>query len=534
MSGFRESPVQSAMLLAALLVVVVIPAVASAAGLTETGEDLRKDRDSTVEFDGYFRARGEGLYNLDLDRGPTPSGQYLYPLPLSKPSSPWLTHGDMRLRTDLSVYPKNSQIGVHLRLDVLDNLAFGSTPRGTPLSTTSQKPPSWRDAFQIERAYGQVLTPFGLLAVGRMGAHWGLGLLANSGDCRDCDSGDSADRIAFMTPIGGLIWGLAFDVAYRGPTIDRLPNDRSLDLDPSDNVRTVTFAVTKFRRDWVRQRRRASGRATFDYGAYVSHRWQKNDIPTSYVPTADDVELGPSQVVERDFKAIAVDGWIRWLHPLFRVEIEAAYLGARIEHPSLIPGLKLNSPITSRQFGGALETNFGRVDSPVHIGADAGYASGDDAPGFGARDQYRGERPKGGDLDGAQASPPDDLRVDNFRFHPDYRIDRILFDEIIGTVTDAAYFRPHLHWKVARFGPGAVDFTLAAPVSWAVQKNSAPGGESPLGVEVDPSLIYRNTRGFLVAFDYGVLFPFEGLAARSKDLPAKPAQIFKLTALYQF
>ncbi|MFB6373915.1 MAG: hypothetical protein ABEN55_12575, partial [Bradymonadaceae bacterium] len=416
---------------------------AAADGLTDTGEELREDRGGTsVELDGYLRGRGTAYYNLDLDRGPTPSGQYLYPLPLANPSSPWLTHGDMRLRTDLSVYPANSQLGVHLRVDVLDNLGTGSTPEGTPLTTTSQDSPGLDQAFRIKRAYGQALTPFGLLAIGRMGADWGLGLLANGGNCRDCNSGDAADRIAFMTPIAGHIWGLAYDLAYRGPTSGRFDQQRSLDLDPSDNVRTVTFAVTKFRRGWVRRRRRRAGRSTLDYGAYVSHRWQKNDIPTHYVSTADDIELDPGHVMERGFKAIAIDGWIRWLHPLFRVELEAAYLGARIEQPSLVPGVRLNDPITSRQFGGALETNFGRIDSPITGGLDAGYASGDPAPGFGAAPQYQGTSSEPGDLEGAQADPPSDLRVDNFRFHPDYRVDRILFHEIIGTVTDAFYLRP--------------------------------------------------------------------------------------------
>lgn len=508
---------------------------AAADGLTETGETLREDRGTTaVELDGYMRGRGTTYYNLDLDRGPTPSGQYLYPLPLANPSSPWLTHADMRLRTDLSVYPANSQVGVHLRVDVLDNLAMGSTPESSPLTTTSQDAPGLDQAFRVKRAYGQALTPFGLLAIGRMGADWGLGMLANGGNCRDCNSGDAADRIAFMTPIAGHIWGLAYDLAYRGPTAQRFDQKRRLDLDPSDDVRTLTFAVTKFRRGWVRERRRRAGRSTLDYGAYVSHRWQKNDIPTHYVSTSDDVDLDPSHVMERGFRAIAIDGWIRWLHPLFRAELEVAYLGARIEEPSLVPGLRLGEPITSRQFGGALETTFGRIDSSVKAGLDAGYASGDPAPGFGAAPQYRGDSAEPGDLEGAQASPPSDLRVDNFRFHPDYRIDRILFHEIIGTVTDAMYLRPHAQWEFADAGPGSFYAKVAAPVSWAVEPRSAPGGQRPLGWEVDPSLIYENTRGFFVALDYGVLFPFSGLDNRAEEITAKPAQLLKLTAMYEF
>ena len=48
-----------------------------------------------------------------------------------------------------------------------------------------------------------------------------------------------------------------------------------------------------------------------------------------------------------------------------------------------------------------------------------------------------------GQFDGPQANLPRDRTVDNFRFHPDYHIDQILFREIIGTITDAIYIRPH-------------------------------------------------------------------------------------------
>ena len=508
---------------------------AQAAGLTETGEDLRKDRESTTEIDGYLRSRGEALYNLDLDRGPTPSGQYFYPLPLGNPSSQWLTHGDLRLRTDLSFYPRGSKVGVHARIDVLDNLSVGSTPRGTPLTTTSQQAPT-DYAFRIKRAYGQALTPVGILAVGRMGAHWGLGILANGGDCRDCNSGDAADRVAWMAPMLDHIFAFAFDVAYRGPTTGRSleESNRWLDLDPSDNVRTATFAVTRMQSEWVRERRRRAGRTTVNYGAYVSHRWQNRDVPVDYYPTDEEVDLDPGQVMERGYRAIAVDGWVRVEHPKFRIEAEAAYLGARIEEPSLVPGLRLDEPITSRQFGAALESNFGPLDARFKAGFDAGFASGDEAPGFGANLSYSGEPPREGDLRGPQANVPNDIQVNNFRFHPDYRIDRILFHEIIGTVTDAAYARPHLSWVVGQAGPGTLTAQLAAPVSWAIQPNSAPGGQSPLGVELDPSLVYHNERGLLLAFDYAVLFPFEGLDNRVDDVPAKPAQLFKLSAIYQF
>ncbi|MFB6263663.1 MAG: TIGR04551 family protein, partial [Bradymonadaceae bacterium] len=480
-----------------------------------SGADLREDRQTEVELDGYFRGRGELLNNLDLDRGPTPSGRHLYPLPTARPDRPWLTHGDMRLRTDVSMYPKNTQIGVHLRLDVVDNLPFGSTPRGTPLTTTAQRPVDSPHALRVKRAYARALTPVGVFAVGRMGADWGLGLLANSGSCPECDYGDAADRIAWMAPIADHIWGLAFDVAYRGPTVSRRSPYRDLDLDPSDNVRTVTAAVAKYRRKWVRERRRRAGRSTIDYGLYVSHRWQRNDTPTHYRYQTDEPP-NSRQVMRRGFRATAVDGWFRWVHPVLRVELELAYIHGRIDEPSLTPGIRFDGALTSDQYGGALETEFGAPESRLTGGLDAGYASGDRAPGFGANPDDRPSPPSPGDLDGPQFAPPSDFAVNNFQFHPDYRIDRILFREIIGTVTDAAYLRPHGRWTFLKSGPSRLSAELAAPVSWAVQPASTPGGASPLGLELDPSLVYRNLRGFEVSLDYGVLFPVWMLEATDR------------------
>lgn len=73
----------------------------------------------------------------------------------------------------------------------------------TPAVTSTQLALS--DAIRVKRLYGEAVIPFGLVAAGRMGSHWGLGMLTNGGDCADCDSGDSADRIALITPLVGQI-----------------------------------------------------------------------------------------------------------------------------------------------------------------------------------------------------------------------------------------------------------------------------------------------------------------------------------------
>jgi len=142
--------------------------------------------------------------------------------------------------------------------------------------------------------------------------------------------------------------------------------------------------------------------------------------------------------------------------------------------------------------------------------------------------------PRPGDLDGPQANPPSDNRVDNFRFHPDFRIDRILFREIIGTVTDAVYLRPHGRVTISKASSGELFFDLTGVASWAVQASSAPGQKNALGIELDPTVAYEATQGFKIALEQGTLFPLAGLDNPRLGMTAKTAQLWRLRLAYVF
>jgi uncharacterized protein (TIGR04551 family) len=255
---------------APLLAVMLGASPALATGFTDYGQDFVPNQDTVVKLNGYYRLRADMLHNLDLDRGTTPSGLPVYPVPLADPAEQNLYRQDMRLRTDLAIYAPGGGFAVKTRIDMLDNLALGSTPVGYPAGSSTQESP--KTALRFKRAYAETLTPLGLLAAGRMGNHWGTGMLANGGDCAECDTGDAADRIAFVTPIAGHLWAAAYDFTATGPQTRRWSEGRSIDLEPSDNVHSVTFAGLKWREELTRQRRNKAGKATFDYGAYYSHR----------------------------------------------------------------------------------------------------------------------------------------------------------------------------------------------------------------------------------------------------------------------
>jgi uncharacterized protein (TIGR04551 family) len=519
---------------AAFAAATLVAPHAAATGFHEVGQDYLPREHTEVDLTGYLRTRGEALYNLDLDRGLTPSGQPLFPVSQANPRAQTLTHWDMRLRTDVALYAPGSMVGVKARFDVLDNVALGSLPEGVPSTTLSQRSPA--DVLRVSRAWGELVLPFGLLAAGRMGTHWGLGMVANGGDCLDCDSADAADRVAFLAPLAGHIWALAYDFSATGPLAQRPNQNRTLGLESTTNVRTVTFAWMRWRNDAARARRRRAGKTTVEYGSYLTHRWQTDDIPATYLPVenrGDPLANGGAGIMGRGFRATAADGWARLSFPWARVEAEVAYLTATFDQASLLPGVLLRDPAKSRQLGGVLETDFGPEDSRFSAGLDAGYASGDPAPGFGVIQRPNAPPTQPGDLDGPQAAPRRDNRVDNFRFHSDYRIDRILFREILGAVTDAVYARPHAHLRIVRARSAELGAHAAVIASTAVEKTSTPSGKAPLGVEVDPSLVFQ-TPAFLAALDYAVLFPMAGFDNVQTGMTARPAQLVRLRLNYLF
>lgn len=515
---------------AVLLSLLLAASPAGATTFADYGRDLGAAPEQTLKLDGSFRTRGTAYYNLDLDRGATPSGELFFPVSSGDPKAQTLTAADMRLRLDLAIVAPGGMMAVKSRIDVLDNLSLGSAPDGIPSASGTQRASD--EPIHVKRVWGEALTPFGVLAVGRMGSHWGLGILTNSGDCRDCDSGDAADRVAFVTPLADHLWAVAYDFSATGPFVPDRTGHRAIDVEPSANVHTITAAMMKYHDALATARRKKAGKATFDYGTYVTHRWQKDDVPATYVPTAQPVAIDAGQVMSRGYTATGVDVWLKLVAPGVHIEAEGAFLTAKVDQPSLIPGVLFRDAATSKQYGGALVSDFG--EDVASGGLDLGYASGDSAPGFGAFPKIGGAAPQPGDLDGPQARPPYDNEVNNFRFHPDFRVDRILFHEIIGTVTDATYLRPHARATLFDVATGRMTLELAAIASWAVNAESAPGGKHPLGVELDPTLAYESRDGFELALEQATLFPLAGLDNVQTGQKAKNAQLWRIRVGFYF
>jgi uncharacterized protein (TIGR04551 family) len=503
----------------------------AALGAELTPRQYAAPREHTeVVVHGYLRTRAAELYNLDLDRGLDSTGKPLFPVPLSGGQS--VESGDLRARTDLAVYARGIGVAVKSRIDWLDNVTLGGAPDlagGSPATSGGERPTT----VVVKRAWAEALTPAGTLAVGRMGVHFGLGIAANGGDCEDCDHGDAADRLAFVSPLFGHLLAFSYDIASRGPFTPSKDGGHAISLEPSDAASGPGVAILKVHSAGALARRAAAGMASVEYALYLTRRTQDRDVPAWYLPTAAaPTTFTSNDLVARGFEATATGGWLRITGASFRFEAEVAYLRASVANPSLIPGAAITEPVTSSQLGAAFESDV-RIPG-FEVGVDGGYASGDPAPGFGAFPQPGAQPAPPGAFDGPQADPPRDRAVDNFRFHPDYHIDQILFREIIGTITDAIYVRPHVRALLMKVGDSRLETGAALIASWAVEPTSTPGGQRPLGVELDPELRYATHDGFAATIDYGLLFPGAAFDNPTANLKAQPAQVLRARLAFLF
>lgn len=158
--------------------------------------------DFRVELGGYYRVRGHVFGAKWGEDKPVTGGLFA-----NQPTSG--RYINQRLRTNVKFAYKDTaslNVGVQALDNVMfgDNADIGSNPlfAETPSTTTidGREIPS----IQVFRAWGEFKLPIGVIRVGRQTSHWGLGLLANSGDGFDDDFGENYystefDRFLFAT-----------------------------------------------------------------------------------------------------------------------------------------------------------------------------------------------------------------------------------------------------------------------------------------------------------------------------------------------
>jgi len=117
---------------------------ARATGFNEVGDDYVPREKTSVELDGYFRTRGEALYDMDLNRGLTPSHFDRF---LAKLDAPELRHLDLSGRP---VGPKAVRKLTDPKFAALARLGLRGCKLTNPAVAALIAAPALRNLVQLE------------------------------------------------------------------------------------------------------------------------------------------------------------------------------------------------------------------------------------------------------------------------------------------------------------------------------------------------------------------------------------------------
>jgi uncharacterized protein (TIGR04551 family) len=495
------------------------------------------------EAHGYFRFRYDFLYKFHLGFKETNFAPFPTPLcsrTLTGNTAPQpnsinpelcgqnsLSGANVRFRFDPTLN-LSEHVRIRAQIDMLDNLVLGSTPESwasgqtapgnAPIAafSTSQVPQtagrnSFTDSIVVKRAWGEVRLPVGELRFGRMPSQWGMGLLANDGNCQDCDYGSTADRILFVTRLYDHLIGGGYGWVYSGITSDQTSSQNNryggqgIPLDSKWAVSEWLILAGRIDKpaEWKEKVQR--GDVAVNYGTYHLFRTQDNDLAfNSAVALGTSDAAGTSGglrdvYVKRGAFAWIPDVWFKLSYKGLDLEAEGLYILGNIDHATDISP-KLDKGLKIRQWGGVIRARYRFLDDSLRVGLEIGSASGDSTENSNITYlDFRGE-----------FNPPVVGNNVNGRFHfsPDFHVDEILWRRIYGTVSNATYFKPWIAYDLVESFGARLDLIH----SIANVPVATPGNAINYGLELDANVGYHNDdEGFYAGVTYGVLFPFGAL-----------------------
>jgi uncharacterized protein (TIGR04551 family) len=452
--------------------------------------------------------------------------------------------GDLRLRLKPEIH-LSDDVRVKAWIDVLDNVGLGTMGYGPDSAQGNYNDLDMKSALRVRRAWGEARNrDIGELRFGRMGADWGLGILDNGGDRNGIDSDFSSDvdRIMAISNLGGYYLMGAFDWASQGRMRAGSATPSGVPVDPAqrDDLTALTLAAAHRLDESYQQSALARGNAVLNYGAYFVYRSQRLKAATS-----DAVSQG--YAFERlNQKQFIPDLWFQFLWEGLRIELEAAFVAGSLEGgcPKLVnagstirsatettavdgtsTGRASDKSCKFRQLGVALESEYRLFDDRLGIHFLSGLASGDaNAYGLAQTNDPSYQR-----VD--SASSTGNRTVSTYQFHPDYRVDLILWRTLMRRVAGGYYFKPGISYDFIHdaFGQRAGG-RLDVIYSRATSAKQTYGQSANLGLEMDLSLYYRSEDGpdpmdgFYGMVQWGILFPFQGLDYSGSVLGAPPTK----------
>ncbi|MDP3275946.1 MAG: hypothetical protein Q8Q09_12170 [Deltaproteobacteria bacterium] len=354
----------------------------------------------TVEIPGEWQIRLWGQPELSLPTTPGASspqtlGQTYY-------LEQWF-----RLRP---VFRLGDWLSVFANFDLTRAILVGESTRHVELSRDARSTaltPFTHGIFDLRQLAVELKTRLGVLRAGHQLSHWGLGIVANSGDLRpvfgDYRNGDIVERVAFATRPGGRqspwVVALAGDLVFRDRLASLLAYDVSVDRgDPPFASTIIEQPPTRtVGGDWAWQ-----GIVSAYYQApECTRECERKRVGMYAVYRSQTNREGDSLM------AGFVDASARWEWPSpdgRATVFAAAELALAVGHTTIARSVAQPDGHAVVQHGGAIQLGVERAGS-MRLVLEGGWASGD-------------------------SNPADNVQR-RFTFNPAHRVGLIMFPEVL-------------------------------------------------------------------------------------------------------
>jgi hypothetical protein len=87
----------------------------------------------------------------------------------------------------------------------------------------------------------------------------------------------------------------------------------------------------------------------------------------------------------------------------------------------------------------------------------------------------------------------------------------LLYREVLGGISNSAYFRPHFDFDVIPTEENGFGGMISGLYALALEPDAYPGDNRNIGLELDAHIFYEQTNRFLATAGFGALFPFGAL-----------------------
>ncbi|MSQ84061.1 MAG: hypothetical protein EXR77_14455 [Myxococcales bacterium] len=464
-----------------------------------------------LDWGGQFRSRNEAIggVRVNSDNALLPTHMDFRHGSADKPGLPTdgrLYSADVRLRLEPTIAVGDwSTIGVQLDASGL----LGSAPITSGLVERFAAGAVGQGALgaglAVRRVWLQVqLQDLGAIEIGKMADHFGLGMVRNRGGGLDEDHQSDVDRVKIKTELFGIRGAIGRNNLASLPLV---PEGGA--LANYNNAVAAQFGGTTAKpyllgtgntglpiqdsTDVIRWDFEAGG------GKLVNNRgflwdlallWQSQDLALVSETVAANEHLSPltklndptcgtncGVLSHRGLRLWTFQGAVDWrgsaLGSPLTLQAEAAFQYGSIARTDITAAAD-GKTIAAAGLAAKAAWQRGRSAWLLDLGA----ASGETDGGFGVNDTTNFK--VGGVPDGAGRS-----LLTGFRFHRSYRVDGLLFRDLIGAVANAYYVRPA--WRSA--WPLTSVFALSAEVgvlgATAMFGGATPGKSQVLGLEPD-------------------------------------------------